>query len=477
MEVSRDEGVVVFRAWQPAFNRHVAVQLLPGASVEQLEADARRTAALAGHPNVVTVHDFRLTDEGVPYLVSELLDDGSLADRLRRDGPLDWYEAARVTIKVAGVLGTARGAGVTGLVVTPSQVFTSRFGEPKVALSVGAASAVADEVDTLRSLLRALLTADGTAEASLHDCPVAMSDVLGGAGTDAAGLIRQLQQAQQGAGRPVTELPLETATGRAAARPYAADLSQALTVAPGPPARRLPRGGRWSAVLLVTACLAAVSLAVLTQRRQPTPTAAAPPSPPATASPTTAPGNGRLGPELFRADFSPGWRSLETEIYRTGVVDGEFRVRINRGRAGWSGSVWAAPAPESRLSVSITARLPAEPLTRMGISCGEAVPGFKFLMGSVHPDGRWEVTAETRVTGSGSAPERRQELGEPFVMRMECVTDRNPTRVALFLNDRLLGEADGAEPFPVNSVGLSTSTSATAPYEVAVSALAVHRLG
>lgn len=161
MEVGSEGDALVLRAWQPAFNRTVAVRLLPHRRVEDVEADVRRMASLAGHPNVATVHELGVTAEGVPCLVTELFDGGLLADRLAREGPLGWYDAVSVTVKVAGVVEAGRRAGATGVTVTPADVFLSRFDEPTVALFHRVSPADGTEADGLRSFLQSLLTADG----------------------------------------------------------------------------------------------------------------------------------------------------------------------------------------------------------------------------------------------------------------------------------------------------------------------------
>jgi serine/threonine protein kinase len=54
----------------------------------RLEREARAAATVA-HPNVVDVYDFGLTEDGVPYLVCELLV-GSPLDRYRQAGASAW---------------------------------------------------------------------------------------------------------------------------------------------------------------------------------------------------------------------------------------------------------------------------------------------------------------------------------------------------------------------------------------------------
>ena len=76
----------VFRARDTRLNRDVAVKVLPKDFVS--DADRRRrfeqeaqTLAALNHPNILTVHDAGV-HEGMPYLVSELLEGQTLRDLL-----------------------------------------------------------------------------------------------------------------------------------------------------------------------------------------------------------------------------------------------------------------------------------------------------------------------------------------------------------------------------------------------------------
>src|SRR5690606_36106903 len=62
-----------------------------------------RAAALIDHPGVITVHDVVIEDER-PWIVMELVDGPSLAEVTRRDGPLAAAAAARVGAKVLDAL-------------------------------------------------------------------------------------------------------------------------------------------------------------------------------------------------------------------------------------------------------------------------------------------------------------------------------------------------------------------------------------
>lgn len=440
VEVGVDSDAVLFRAWQPAFKRDVAVRFLPARRLEALRTEARRAAALAGHPNVVTVHDLGVTGDGVPYLVTELLERGTVADK----GPLDWYDAVSVTIKVAGVLEAARKAGIAGLAVTPADVHLSRFDEPMVAV-VGCATAATDTpAGQLRSLLRSMLaTGAGPVQA-----------VVDGAGRDVAGIVELLQRAQAEADRPVTGLPADV-VAPAAGTAGAEDFSDVVTVVPAAPARS--RRAAWAAGALMVVAASAAAIGLLDERPRPTTTTAIPSAPPSTGEPPPA--------LLYRADFTgPEWAPRDTANARSGPVDGEYAISVRRT---WSTAFWKALG-RSRISVAVAARMSSTAGGRLTVHCGLPTQGNKFLTGSVRPDGSWEITGNDRVLATGAATERVSELREGFALRLDCVTDTSPTRATLFLNDRLLGVGDGTGAFALDGASVVATTEGDEPFEVSL---------
>ena len=79
---------VVYRARDPRFRREVAVKVLPDEfardpeRLKRFEHEVRAAGAL-NHPNILTVHDLG-TENGAPYLVTELLEGETLREPLAR---------------------------------------------------------------------------------------------------------------------------------------------------------------------------------------------------------------------------------------------------------------------------------------------------------------------------------------------------------------------------------------------------------
>ncbi|WP_409074641.1 serine/threonine-protein kinase [Micromonospora chalcea] len=126
----------VWRADDEVLHRPVAVKVLAGqlAADPQLRAVIQREARAAArltHPHVTQVYDYaEATLEGgvvVPYLVMELVEGQTLADRLA-GGPLAWPDAVRTAGQVAGALAAAHRIGVVHRDIKPANVMLTETG-------------------------------------------------------------------------------------------------------------------------------------------------------------------------------------------------------------------------------------------------------------------------------------------------------------------------------------------------------------
>lgn len=125
-EIGRGGSGVVHLAHDEVLGRQVAIKrigLIPGSDTVELERASReaRLAAALTHPHVVSVFD--LVDErDVRWLVMEYVDGETLAERVRRSGPLDATEAAALLAQTADALVEAHGHGIVHRDVKPSNI-------------------------------------------------------------------------------------------------------------------------------------------------------------------------------------------------------------------------------------------------------------------------------------------------------------------------------------------------------------------
>src|SRR5512134_2267019 len=107
--------------------RHAVKVLRPELAADaELVARFRIEAVAAsriGGENVVDVHDFGATEEGVPYYVMEALDGRSLAALVAEEGPLAVPRALALLEQICGALGAAHARGVVHRDVKPANVF------------------------------------------------------------------------------------------------------------------------------------------------------------------------------------------------------------------------------------------------------------------------------------------------------------------------------------------------------------------
>jgi Tol biopolymer transport system component len=140
----------VFRAQDLTLGRDVALKLLPAEFADDPErlARFRREAALLAalnHPNIATLHGLE-TDEGVHFLVMEVVEGEDLAARLSR-GPLAVAEALHVARQVAASLVAAHQKGIIHRDLKPANIRLTPEGTVKV-LDFGLAKGFDEEPRT-----------------------------------------------------------------------------------------------------------------------------------------------------------------------------------------------------------------------------------------------------------------------------------------------------------------------------------------
>src|SRR5437763_3971107 len=103
---------------------------------DRMRREARAAARLC-HPQVNTVYDLTEDGNAAPYMVMELIDGPSLAERLRI-GPLPWRQATAICAEVAAGLAAAHAAGLVHRDVKPGNVMLGSSGAKLVDFGISA---------------------------------------------------------------------------------------------------------------------------------------------------------------------------------------------------------------------------------------------------------------------------------------------------------------------------------------------------
>src|SRR5262249_45623003 len=125
----------VYRARDSRLNRSVAIKVLPSDLASdpdrrgRFEREAHAIAALS-HPHICTIFDIG-RENGTDYLVMELLEGETLADRLsgRPQGrPLPMQDVLRYAIEIADALDKAHRAGILHRDLKPANITLRKAG-------------------------------------------------------------------------------------------------------------------------------------------------------------------------------------------------------------------------------------------------------------------------------------------------------------------------------------------------------------
>lgn len=108
----------VYKARDTRLDRSVAIKILPAEFADnaqfklRFEREAKSISQL-NHPHICTLHDDVGEDRGISYLVMELVEGESLADRLER-GAMPMREVFKYGAQIANALDGAQISSSTG---------------------------------------------------------------------------------------------------------------------------------------------------------------------------------------------------------------------------------------------------------------------------------------------------------------------------------------------------------------------------
>jgi serine/threonine protein kinase len=121
----------VFQATNAAIGKRVALKFLGAQTSKDGDAATRfqreaEAASLAESPHIVQIFDSGRSEQGLPFLVMELLTGEDLRARLRREGRLDTETCVRIGVQILKALRQAHAAGIVHRDLKPDNVFLCR---------------------------------------------------------------------------------------------------------------------------------------------------------------------------------------------------------------------------------------------------------------------------------------------------------------------------------------------------------------
>jgi len=128
----------VYRARDSPLWRDVAIKVSNENFTERFEREARSIAAL-NHPQICTLYDV-----GPNYLVMELIEGETLAERLRK-GKLPSDQVLRIGTQIAGALASAHARRVIHRDLTPGNIMLTKAGVKVLDFGLAKSSVTADE--------------------------------------------------------------------------------------------------------------------------------------------------------------------------------------------------------------------------------------------------------------------------------------------------------------------------------------------
>jgi len=132
-ELGRGGMATVYRAYDPSFERDVAIKVLPSELLhdpqfrERFKREIKTIAALE-HPAIVPVYDVG-EEDGVPYFVMRYMPGGSLSNWIEK-GKFSLQDAARIIERLASALAYAHKNGIVHRDLKPDNILFDNNGDP-----------------------------------------------------------------------------------------------------------------------------------------------------------------------------------------------------------------------------------------------------------------------------------------------------------------------------------------------------------
>ena len=122
---------VIYKARQRESGRIVAIKMLHSLlmteqSLRRFQQEAKAIMSLR-HPNIITVHDFGVSEHGQPFMVMDFIEGKTLADVIKESGGLSLEASLPRFIQLCDALDHAHSVGVLHRDLKPSNVMISKL--------------------------------------------------------------------------------------------------------------------------------------------------------------------------------------------------------------------------------------------------------------------------------------------------------------------------------------------------------------
>ena len=124
---------VIYKAKQRTLNRFVAIKMLHGHLVgdevtRRFQQEAKATSTLR-HPNIVSVHDFGVSEHGQPYMIMDFVEGRNLADILKSIGAIPLNQCLDIFLEISDALAHAHAHGILHRDLKPSNIILTTTSE------------------------------------------------------------------------------------------------------------------------------------------------------------------------------------------------------------------------------------------------------------------------------------------------------------------------------------------------------------
>ena len=134
-DIGRGGMATVYHAYDPRFEREVALKVLPREMLHDPQFRTRfereaKTIAMLEHPAIVPVYDFG-EEDGQPYFVMRYMTGGSLSDKMKQ-GAMTIQEVATLFGRLAPALDEAHAKGIIHRDLKPGNILFDQYGDPYI---------------------------------------------------------------------------------------------------------------------------------------------------------------------------------------------------------------------------------------------------------------------------------------------------------------------------------------------------------